>query len=99
MHVYNDRKKIPKLIHSPKISGVNQGISSYLTAIIENDDNKKIRFYLQDIMQAYIEITSNFNLDFYIQPLLKLILQLNASFDSIIKLMRLLYSKLEADNY
>lgn len=49
-------------------------------------------------MQIYIKIAINFNLDFYIWLLFKLILKLSTLFDSIIKVMRLLYSKLEADN-
>ena len=66
MHAYNDEEKNLVLIHSPKIPGVSRGIGSYLVAIIQDNDNDNIRFYLQDIIQAYIEIASDFNLDFYI---------------------------------
>ena len=52
IHVYNDEEKNLILIHSPKILGVSQGISSYLAAIIQDDDNDNIRFYLPNIMQA-----------------------------------------------
>lgn len=49
-------------------------------------------------MQTYFKIASDFNLDFYIQPLSILISQLSALFDSIIIVMRLLYSESEADS-
>ena len=52
MHTYNDDEKNLMLIHSPKIPRVSQDIGSYLAAIIQDDDNDNIRFYLQDIMQA-----------------------------------------------
>ena len=99
MHAYNDEKKNFVLIHSPKIPGVSQGIGSYLVAIIQDDDNDNIRFYLQDITQAYIEIVLDLNLDFYIRPLSELISKLSASFDSIVKVMRPLYGEPEADNH
>ena len=73
MHTYNDKKKNLVLMHSPKISKVSQSISSCFAAIIRDNDNDIIRFYLRDIRQAYIDIAANFNLDFYIQPLSELI--------------------------
>ena len=78
MHTYNDKMKNLMLMHSPKIPRVSQGIGSCLTAIIGDNDNDNIRFYLRNITQAYIEIASNLNLDFYIRPLSKLISQLSA---------------------
>ncbi len=77
VYTYNDEKKNLKnlvLIHLPKIPEVSQSIGSCLTAIIQDNDNKNIKFYLQDIMQAYIEIASDLNLNFYIQLLFELIL-------------------------
>ena len=65
--------------------------------MIQDNYNHNIRFFLRDITRAYIDIASDLNLDFYIQPLSKLILQLCASFDSIVKVIRSLYSKPEAD--
>lgn len=49
MYVYNDEENNLVLMHSPKIPGVSQGIGSYLGAIIQDDDNDNISFYLQDI--------------------------------------------------
>ena len=99
MHVNNDKKKYFVLIHSPKIIKVSQGISFCLAAIIENNNNDIIRFYLRDIIQAYIKIASDLNLDFYIQLLFKLISQLSASFNSIVKVMRPLYNKPKTNNH
>ncbi len=99
VHAYNDEKKNLMLMHSPKIPGVSQGIGSYLAAIIQDDDNNNIRFYLRNITQAYVEIASELNLNFYIRPLSKLISQLSASFVSIIKVMRPLYGEPEADDH
>lgn len=87
------------LIHLPKIPGVSQDIGFYLAAIIWDNENNNIRFYLQDIRQVYIEIVSDLNPDFYIRLLSKLISQLNASFDSIIKVIRLMYGEPKADNH
>ena len=86
-------------MHSSKILEVSQGIGSCLTAIIQNNDNDNIRFYLRDITQAYIKIAWDFNPNFYIRPLSKTISQLSASFDFIVKVIRLLYGKLEANNH
>ena len=86
-------------MHSPKIPGVSQGIFSCLAAIIRDDDNDNIRFYLRDNMQVHVEIASDLNPDFYIRPLSKLISQLSASSDSIVKVMRPLYGEPEADNH
>ena len=86
-------------MHSPKIPGVSQDIGSYLAAIIQNNDNDNIRFYLQDITQAYIKIALDLNLDFYIRPFSELISKLSASFDFIVKVIRPLYGKPEADNH
>ena len=99
VHTYNNKKKNLVLMHLPKIPEVSQGIGSYLAAIIQNNDNDNIRFYLRDIRQAYIEIASNLNLNFYIRPLSKLISQLSASFDSIVKVMKPLYCEPEANNH
>ena len=99
VHAYNDKKKNLVLMHSPKIPGFSQGIGSCLPAIIRDDDNNNIKFYLRDITQAYIEIASDLNLNFYIQPLSKLISQPSASSNSIAKVMRPLYGKPEADNH
>ena len=99
VHAYNDEKKNLMLMHSSKIPEVSQGIDSCLAAIIQDDDNDNIRFYLRDITQAYVEIASDLNPNFYIRPLSKPISQLSASFDFIVKVMRLLYGKPEADNH
>ena len=99
MHIYNDEKKNLVLMHSPKIPEVSQGIGSCLTAIIQDNDNNNIRFYLRDITKAYVEIASDFYPNFYIQPLSKLISQLNTLSNSIAKVMRPLYGKPEADNH
>ncbi len=99
MHAYNDKKKNLMLMHFPKKLEVRQSISFCLTTIIGNNDNNNIKIYLQDIMQAYIKIASDLNPNVYIQSLSKLILRLCASFDSIVKVMRPLYGKLEVDNY
>ena len=61
------------LIHSPKIPGVSQDNGSYVAAIIWDNDNNNIMFYLWDIIQAYVEIALDLNPDFYIRPLSKLI--------------------------
>ena len=82
-----------------QIPEVSQGIGSCLAAIIQDNDNDNIRFYLQDLTQAYVEIASDLNPDFYIRPLSKLISQLSTLFDSIVKVMKLLYGKPEADNH
>ncbi len=87
------------LMYLPKILGVSQGISFYFLAIIWDNDNNNIRFYLQDITQAYVEIISDLNPNSYIQPLSELILQLIASFDSILKVMRPLYGEPEWANH
>ncbi len=73
VHTYNDEKKNLVLIHSPKIPEVSQGIGSCPTAIIRDNDNDNISFYLREITQAYIEIASDLNPDFYIRLLSKLI--------------------------
>ncbi len=49
MHTYNDEKKNLEnlvLIHLPKIPKVNQGIGFCLAAIIRDNDNDNIKFYL-----------------------------------------------------
>ncbi len=46
VHPYNNEKKSFALMHLPKISGVSQGISSCLTAMIQDNDNDNIKFYL-----------------------------------------------------
>ena len=84
---------------SPKTPKVSRAIGSYHAAIIQDNNNNNIMFYLWDIMQAYIEIALDLNLDFYIRPLSELISQLSALFDSIVKIMRPLYDELEADNH
>ncbi len=99
MHVYNDEKKNLMLMYLPKILGVRQGISFYFAAIIQDNDNDNIRFYLRDITKAYLEISLDLNSDSYIQPLSKLISQLSASFNSIITVIRLLYIEPEANNH
>ena len=99
VHTYNNEKKNLVLMHSRKIPEVSQGIGSCLAIIMQDNDNNNIRFYLRDITQVYIEIASDLNLDFYIRPLFELILQLSASFDSIVKVMRPIYSEPEVDNY
>ena len=67
--------------------------------MIQDNYNDNIKFYLWDITRAYIEIASYLNPDFYIRIFSKLISQLSALFDSIVKVIRPLYSELEADNY
>ncbi len=102
VHAYNDEKKNLKnlvLIYLPKIPEVSQSISFCLAAIIWDDDNDNIKFYLWNITQAYVEITLDLNSDFYIRPLSKLISQLNTSFDFIVKVMRPLYGEPETDNH
>ena len=99
VHTYNDEKKNLMLMHSPKIPEVSQGISSCLAAIMRDDDNDNIKFYLQDITQAYVEIASDLNPDFYILLLSELISQLSASFKPIVKVMRPMYCEPEADNH
>ena len=99
MHAYNNEKKNLVLMHSPKITRVSQSISSYFTAIIRDNDNNNIRFYLQDITQPYIEIASDLNPDFYIWPLFGLISQLSVFFDCIVKVIRPLYGKIKVDNH
>lgn len=66
IHTYNDKKKNLVLKHLPKILKVSQGIDSCFIAIIQENDNNNVRFYLQDIKQAYIKIASNINPDFYV---------------------------------
>ena len=99
VHTYNDKKKNLMLMHSPKIPEVSQSIGSCLATIIRDNDNDNFRFYLRDIRQAYIEIVLNNNLNFYIRLLSELISQLSVSFNSIVKVMKPLYSESEADNY
>ena len=99
IHAYNDKKKNLMQMDLPKISEVRRGIGSYLAAIIQDNDNNNIMFYSRDITQTYVEIASDLNPDFYIRPLSELILLLSDSFDSIVKVMRLLYNKREADNH
>lgn len=99
VYTYHNKKKNLVLMHSLKIPRVSQSIGSYLTAIIQNNNNNNITFYLWDITQAYIEIALDLNPNFYIQLLSKLILQLNISFGSIIKVIRPLYGEPEADNH
>ena len=65
-HVYNNKKKIFVLIYLSKIPGVSQDIDFCFAAIIGDNDNDNIRFYLPDITQIYTEIPSDLNLDFYI---------------------------------
>ena len=78
MHTYNDEKKSFTLIYLPKILRVSQDIGSCPIAIIQDNDNDNIRFYLRNIIQVYIKITLDLNSNFYIQLFSKLILQLNA---------------------
>lgn len=54
---------------------------------------------LQDMIQIYVVIATDLCPDFYILPLSKLILQLRTTSNSILRVIRLLYSKPEADNY
>ena len=56
VHVYNNEKKNIVLGYLLKIPRVSQGIGFCFTAIIWNDNNYNIRFYLLNIMQVYIEI-------------------------------------------
>lgn len=99
MHIYNNKKKNIILIHSLKILKVSQNINFGLVFIISDNNNNNIRFYLQDITQTYIEIISDFNPNFYICHFFKLILQLSTLSDFIIKVIKLLYSKLKVNNY
>ena len=71
VHTYNDEKKNLVLMYSSKILEVSQGIDSCLVAIIQDNNNNNIKFYLQDIIQTYVEIASNLNLDSYIWLLFK----------------------------
>lgn len=87
------------LIHLPKILRISQSIGSYLTAIIQNNDNDNIRFYLWNITLVYIKIVLDFNPDFYIQPFFELILHLKVSFDFIVKVIKLLYDEPKAKNH
>lgn len=54
---------------------------------------------LRDIIQTYIKIASNFNPDFYIRLFSNLISQMSVLLNSIIKVMRLLYSKQKVEKY
>ncbi len=74
VHTYNDEKKNLVVMHLSQIPEVNQSIGSYFTAIIWDNDNNNIRFYLWDIMQTYIKITLDLNPNFYIRPFSKLLL-------------------------
>lgn len=50
MHNYIDEKKILMLIYLSKIPEVSQDISYCFAAMIQNNDNDNIRFYLQNII-------------------------------------------------
>lgn len=67
-------------------------MSSYLAAIIWDNDNDNNKFYLRDVMQAYVEIISELNRDFYIWPLYKQISLLVVSSDSIVKATKSLHN-------
>ena len=98
VYFYNYEKKNLVLIYSLKIQVVSQGINFCLTAIIQNNNNNNITFYLWDIMQTYIEIALDI-LNFYIRPFSELISSPNTSFDSIVKVIRVLYCKPKVDKY
>lgn len=86
-------------MHLPKILVISQGISFCIAAIMRDNNNNNIRFFLWDIAQVYDKIALNFNLDSYIQPFSKLVSQLNASFNSVIIVIRPFYSKPKINKY
>lgn len=87
LHVCNNEKKIFILRYLSKILKFSQSISFCFVAIIWNNDNNNIKFYLGDITQIYIEIALDFNLNFIIQILSKIISQLNSFFNFTIKVI------------
>lgn len=99
IHIFNNKKKNFMLMYLLKILKISQNISFCFAVISQDNNNYNIRFYIQDITQIYVEITLELNLNFFIQLLFKLISQLNIFFDSMIKIIRLLYSESEIDNH
>ena len=64
--------------------------------MLQNTDTK---LYLKDISQAYVQLITNLNRDFYIKPLCELGLELSIEKESILKVVKLLYSVPKTGNY
>jgi len=60
---------------------------------------EELGLYLRDISQAYMQLTTALNYDFYIKPPQELAQQLNIERNSILQVIKLLYSVLEARNH
>ena len=61
--------------------------------------NKNTKLYLRDISQAYIQSTTSLNRDFYVRPPLELAQQLGLKRDLVLRVVKPLYSVLEAGNH
>jgi hypothetical protein len=57
------------------------------------------QLYLQDISQAYVQSTTNLNREFYMRPPQELSQELGIDRGSVLKVVRPLYSVLEASNH
>ena len=55
--------------------------------------------YLRDISQAYVQSTTLLNRNFYVKPPRELARQLDLKDDSVLKVVKPLYSVLEAGNH
>jgi hypothetical protein len=58
-----------------------------------------VLLYLCNISQAYVQSTMHLNWDFFIKPLTELLIALGIDNTSVLKVVKLLYSVPEADNY
>jgi hypothetical protein len=81
------------LTQSSTIQQVSQQLILYIAAI------RLYSLYLQNILQVYIQSTTNLNCEFYIHLSQELETKLEINKDSVLKVLKPLYSIPEARNH
>ena len=95
VQAYNDESKHIVLTQSLTIQRISQRVILSIAAMTA----KNTGLYLRDISQAYVQSTTMLNRDFYVNPPRELIKRLNLTDDSVLKVVKPLYSVLKAGNH
>ena len=95
VQAYNDEEKHIVLTQSSNIQRISQRVILNTAAMTEESTGR----YLRDITQASVQSTTLLNRDFYANPPRKLAREVNLEDDSVLDLVKPLYSVPEAGNH